>query len=75
MAFPGRVAKRIINEVRGVNRVVYDATSTPPGMSRFSLIAAGLADLEGFRFFNSASHKSTVSGWPSFVAFARSDFT
>jgi GMP synthase (glutamine-hydrolysing) len=27
----GRVANRIINEVRGVNRVVYDISSKPPG--------------------------------------------
>ncbi len=29
--FIGRVATRIINEVRGINRVVYDITSKPPG--------------------------------------------
>jgi GMP synthase (glutamine-hydrolysing) len=26
-----RVATRIINEVKGINRVVYDITSKPPG--------------------------------------------
>ena len=31
MNFLGRVATRIINEVRGINRVVYDVTSKPPG--------------------------------------------
>ncbi len=29
--FLGRVANRIINEVKGINRVVYDVTSKPPG--------------------------------------------
>jgi GMP synthase (glutamine-hydrolysing) len=31
MDFLGRAATRIINEVKGVNRVVYDVTSKPPG--------------------------------------------
>jgi GMP synthase (glutamine-hydrolysing) len=31
MAFLGRTATRIINEVKGINRVVYDVTSKPPG--------------------------------------------
>ncbi|MDR3517382.1 MAG: glutamine-hydrolyzing GMP synthase [Azospirillaceae bacterium] len=30
-AFLGKVATRIINEVRGINRVTYDITSKPPG--------------------------------------------
>jgi GMP synthase (glutamine-hydrolysing) len=31
MKFLADVSTRIINEVRGVNRVVYDVTSKPPG--------------------------------------------
>ena len=31
MSFIGRVATRIINEVKGINRVTYDVTSKPPG--------------------------------------------
>jgi GMP synthase (glutamine-hydrolysing) len=29
--FLGRVSNRIVNEVKGINRVVYDVTSKPPG--------------------------------------------
>ena len=29
--FLGRVARRIVNHVPGINRVVYDITSKPPG--------------------------------------------
>jgi len=29
--FLTRVATRIVNEVKGINRVVYDYTSKPPG--------------------------------------------
>ena len=31
MGLIGRVATRVIDEVKGVNRVVYDVTSKPPG--------------------------------------------
>ncbi len=31
MEFLGRTATRIVNQVRGINRVVYDVTSKPPG--------------------------------------------
>jgi len=31
MAFLTRTATRIVNEVRGINRVTYDITSKPPG--------------------------------------------
>jgi GMP synthase (glutamine-hydrolysing) len=31
MSFLGRVSNRIVNEVRGINRVTYDITSKPPG--------------------------------------------
>jgi GMP synthase (glutamine-hydrolysing) len=31
MDFLARVSTRIVNEVRGINRVVYDVTSKPPG--------------------------------------------
>lgn len=31
-AFLGRVATRIVNEVKGINRVVDDFTSKPPGI-------------------------------------------
>ena len=35
MKFLGETAPRIINEVKGVNGVVYDVTSGPPGTIRW----------------------------------------
>ena len=35
MEFIGRVANRIVNEVGGINRVVYDITSKPPGTNEW----------------------------------------
>ncbi len=34
MGILGRAATRIINEVNGINRVVYDVMSKPPGVNR-----------------------------------------
>ena len=34
MKLPGRAATRIINEVKGINRVVYDVTSQAAGDDR-----------------------------------------
>ena len=40
----GRAATRIINEVRGINRVVYDITSQAARHDRVGVISASCAD-------------------------------
>ena len=49
MSFLGRAATRIINEVRGINRVVYDVTSEAAGHDRVgvSLEAKGVVRKQG----------------------------
>ena len=34
-SFLSRVSNRITNQVRGINRVLYDVTSKPPGTIEF----------------------------------------
>jgi hypothetical protein len=52
MAFIGRVATRIINEVKGINRVTYDITSKAAGDDR-----VGVTPVSG-----------TNRSWPAFAA-------
>ena len=47
MAFLARVANRIVNEVRGINRVTYDITSKPPARSSGSDGTRGSLDTFG----------------------------
>ena len=47
MAFLGRVATGIINEVRGANRVVHDVTSNAPGTIEREQIARDCAGANG----------------------------
>ncbi len=51
MKFPGRVATRIINEVKGINRITCDITSKPPGNDRVRVILQALYFPQPVDFF------------------------
>ncbi len=44
--FLGDAARRIINEVRGINRVVYDITSKPPGTIEWRITYPRIQNLD-----------------------------
>ena len=49
MAFLGRAATRIINEVKGINRVVYDVTIEAAGDDRVGMIYRAAGRIAAYR--------------------------
>ena len=55
-----RISTRIVNKVRGINRVVYDTTSKPPGTIRWEMILSCHAERVRARFARTSRSTPTL---------------